>query len=150
MSYPSATALKTIRPFFQAAIQAVDPDFREHLDGFNVENIGNSELDYAWHVQTQASAIRSFNQNCLSFQVPVILRAWVKGFRDPIGAVDFGLEKLEAIVKECVRHSRRLNQPFIKNVVPTSFSVDPLSITNDNAAQLTISFNLELHIDVET
>lgn len=143
-------SLETIRPYFQEAMLTVDRTYVEWEDAFNVENIPNSELDRAWHIQLSPATLASFNQACLSYNVPLVLTAWEKGYKTPSEAVDNGLKKLEAILKECVRHSRRLSKPYIKNVVPTGFSVDAISATNDNIAKLVISFTLSLHVDVET
>ena len=138
----------TIRPYFQARMRAADPEFVEWEDAFNIDNIPNSQLDCAWHISIGGGTLVTFNQFCLGMDVSVTVNAWVKGYRTPMEAVDSGLEKLESILKECCRHSQRLTQPYIKNVVPTSFNVEALSATNDNIARLVINFTLRVHTDI--
>lgn len=146
----TAKALATIRPYFQSRMLAVSKEFREWEDAFNEDNIPNSELNCAWHLLLTGGSLVSFNQHCLSMDVAVTLSAWEKGFKTPIEAVDSGLKKLEAIIQECCRHSKRLNQPFIKNVVPSGFNIGAINSTNDNIAKLVIQFTLRIHFDIET
>lgn len=143
-------SLETLRPYFKDRMVVVDPELREWEDPFNLENIPNPELGSAYHIEIGDGSLVSFNQNCLVVMVPINLTAWVKGFRTPVEAVDSGHKKVEAIIKECCRHSKRLTQPFIKNVVPTGFTVEALSPTNDNIAKLVTRFTCSVHIDIET
>lgn len=143
-------SLDSLRPYFQGAMVAVDSEFREWEDGFNVDNIPNTALDCAWHFSTLPASLVSFNQHCLQMDVPLTINAWVKGYRTPIEAVDMGLKKIESILKECLRHSRRLSQPTIKNVLPTGFNVEAISATNDNIARLVLNFTCRVVIDIET
>lgn len=143
-------SLDSLRPYFQGAILATDPDFREWEDAFNVENIPNTALDCAWHFSVLPSSLVSFNQACLQMDVPIVLNAWVKGYRTPIEAVDLGLKRIESMVKECLRHSRRLTQPTIKNVLPTGFNVEAIAATNDNIARLVLNFTCRVIIEIDT
>lgn len=143
-------SLATVRPYFELAMKAVDKKFKQHEDAFNIDNIPSSLLDCAWHLGIPNGSMVSFNQSCLSYNLPVTLNVWVKGYRTTLEAVDSGLKKAEAIIKECCRHSKRLNQTFIKNVLPTGFTVSALSGTDDNIARIELTFTILVHIDIET
>lgn len=130
-----------IRPYFNARMLAVDPDFREWEDAFNVDNIPSTMFDKAWHLEFSPSTFGQANQACLTFLVPVSLKVFLKGYRSPKDAVDKALSLAESIVKEASGPSNRLNQPLIKNVLPNLVDVRKLSETNDNSVVLEISFN---------
>lgn len=143
-------ALATVRPYFKAAMLTLSTDYREWEDAFNIDNIPNSELPKAYHLALNGATLVSMSLSCFQFDVNVTLNVWEKGFKTPKDAVDSGAKKIEAIIKECCRHSRRLSQPSIKNVVPSGFNLEAISSTNDNTARLVIQFTCRVIIDVET
>lgn len=141
-------SFSTIRPYFQDRMIAVDSELREWEDAFNLENIPSTILDKSWHIQFNPMGYNTGGaQTCLSFDCPVTLSVFFKGYRNPREAVDTALIFADAIIKECTKPVQRLNQPNIKNVLPSLVSVRELDTTNDNAAILEIQFSCEVRLN---
>lgn len=136
----------TLRAYFEARMQAVDPELREWEDAFNIENIPSNVLDKAWHLEFGAFTYSGTAHLCMSFNCPVRLRVFLKGYRNPKEAVDLGVILSDAIVKEACKPSNRLTQPSIKNVLPSVINVQALTESNDNVALLDLTFNCEVII----
>lgn len=133
-----------LRPYFEERMLAVDLEFNEWEDAFNIENIPSTRLDKAWHFELGAFTYSGTAHTCLSFNCPVRLRVFVKGYRNPKEAVDLGTILSDAIVKEACKPSNRLNQPYIKNVLPSVINIQALTGSNDNVALLDMTFNCEV------
>ena len=134
-------SFSTLKPYFQSRMEAVDTELREWEDAFNVDNIPSTILDKSWHITfSPASYNTGGAHTCLSFECPITLRVFFKGYRNPREAVDMALIFADAILKECTKPVQRLNQPSIKNVLPNNVDIRELSDSNDNAAILEISF----------
>lgn len=141
-------SFKTIRPYFQERMSAVDNEFKEWEDAFNIDNIPATILDKSWHLRFQPFSYNTGGAHtCLSFECPITLSVFVKGYRNPVEAVDMALIFADAILKECTKPVQRLNQPKIKNVLPNNVSVRELNDSNDNAAVLEIQFICEVMIE---
>jgi hypothetical protein len=128
-------------------MSAVDPDFKEWEDGFNVENIPSTILDKSWHFVFNPSNYIGSAHTCLNFTAPVMLRVFLKGYRNPKEAIDTALLFADAIIKECTKPINRLNQPKIKNVLPGIVSVQELGSTNDNSVILELQFNCTIILE---
>lgn len=141
-------SFSTIRPYFQERMGAVDPEFKEWEDAFNIDNIPATIIDKSWHLQFQPFSYNTGGAHtCLSFECPITLSVFFKGYRNPVEAVDMALIYADAILKECTKPVQRLNQPKIKNVLPNNVSVRGLSDSNDNAAVLEIQFICEVRVE---
>jgi len=138
-----------LHPYFQERMKAVDADFQEWEDAFNVENIPSTIIDKSWHFALQPMIFQTGRtQTCFKFSCPVKLSVMLKGYRTPKEAVDSGAYYAQAIVNECCKHSVRLNQPHIKNVLPNVIDMRQLSQSNDNIVVLEITFDCAVHTDV--
>lgn len=137
----------TIKPYFQARMQAVGGGLKEWEDAFNIENIPSNVLDKAWHIAFESSNYRGTAHTCLTFSAPVKLSVCFKGYRNPQEAVDTAWVFADAIVKECCASIPRLNQPSIKNVLPNTVNIRSLAATNDNVAVLELGFVCEVKIE---
>lgn len=142
-------SFQTLRPYFNERMKAVDPDLREWPDAFNIDNIPSSIIDLSWHLAFQPISYRGNAQTCLSFSAPVRVSVCLKGYRVPQEAVDRAHILADAIIKECCKPVNRLNQPLIKNVLPSLVDVRALTQDNDNVAVLEMSFNCEIIIEAK-
>lgn len=138
----------TIRTYFEERMATVDSELKEWEDAFNIDNIPSSILDKSWHIQFNPFSYNTGGAHtCLSFTCPVTLNVFFKGYRNPKEAIDTALIFADAIIKECTKPVLRLNQPKIKNVLPSLVSVRELDTTNDNAAVLELQFNCEVKVE---
>jgi hypothetical protein len=141
-------SFSTLRNYFEDRMITVDSELKEWEDAFNIDNIPSSILDKSWHIEFNPFSYNTGGAHtCLSFDCPVTLNVFFKGYRNPKEAIDTALIFADAIIKECTKPVLRLNQPKIKNVLPSLVSVRELDVTNDNAAILEIQFNCEVRIE---
>lgn len=136
-----------LRPYFQARFANVDSDLKEWCDAFNIENIPSTIIDKSYHIREGAFTYVGTAQTCMSFSCPVNLTVCFKGYGDPKEAIDTALKMANDIVKECTKPVHRLNQRFIKNVLPEVISAREYSQSNDNIVVLEIQFNCLVALD---
>lgn len=136
-----------IKPYFRARLKTVG-GLSEWVDAFNEDNIPANKLDRGWHLLFEQGAAVSHTQPCLTYSVPVALSVYFKGFNKPANAIDMALEKLDAILKEVLKHSNRLTQPSIKNVLSTSWELNPIADDNDNTVKLTMRFDVQVILEI--
>jgi hypothetical protein len=134
------TSFVSVRAYFQDVMRAVDPSLKEWQDAFSIDNIPSTILDYAWHFALNPFSYSGTAHTCLTFRCPVTLSVCLKGYRAPKDAVDTAARLADSIVREATRPVRRLNQPQIKNVLPSTISIRELGQTNDNVVVLEIQF----------
>lgn len=120
--------------------------YNEWEDSFNVENIPSSILDEAYHVEVGLITSQAANHHAHQFTFPVILRVFLKGYLNPKAAVDDALARGDDILESLLLPANRLGQAQdIKDVIPSSIQVLPLSATNDNAVILQMEMNFNLY-----
>ena len=139
-------SLVHIRPYFRARMNALG--FREWTDAFNIENIPSNILDRSYHIESNSVAGDSIHMEDQELNGTVNIKVFIKGYRTPADAVDKAMEYGDSIITECCKASNRL-VGNLKNVVLNSLSIEPLALTNDNSAILTIAFNVFTILDVE-
>jgi hypothetical protein len=142
-----------LRPYFIECLALVDSDFREWEDAFNIENIPSTVIDKAFHLDFGPASADPQNQTCLPYRWPVSLQIFFKGYSTPKDAVDTALSTSEAILKECLKHSKRLTDSEVSgarivNVKSTSTAIDPLDVSNDNVVKLTMDFEVTIYIEI--
>lgn len=133
-----------LRPYFKARMKAVDTEFKEWTDAFNIENIPAGILDKSWHFSVGPMNYTGTAQTCLHFQCPITVRLFIKGYREPQKGVDYAMKYADAIVKEVCSPLNRLNQAKIKNVLPNLIDIRELAQGNDNCAVLELTFDCEV------
>lgn len=136
-------ALALVRPYFRTRINLLS--YTEWEDGFADDNIPDNILDNSYHIIHGTIVPRSRGNTDLVFNVPISVKAYFKGFRDPSAAIDLGLAGAEGIISSVVNPVNY--STGIKNVEFISLNVDPFDeVTNDNVVKATISFNVVVMI----
>lgn len=134
----------TIRPYFQLVMQEVDNELREWEDAFSIDNIPSQILDKSWHFQLNPFSYVGTAHTCLQYRCPVVLTIVLKGYRNPKEAIDTATVLADHITREATKPTRRLTQPKIKNVLPSTISIRELGQTNDNVVVLETQFICEV------
>lgn len=129
-----------LKPYFNARLLTVDAKLHEHSDAFNEDNIPRNLLHKAWHLLYGTTGRQSQSQPQLLVNQPVTLNVWLKGYKKTGEGLDSARALGEAIVIECLKHSNRETQPYIKNVLFDSMDATALAASNDNTIKLSIGF----------
>jgi len=114
--------------------------FREWSDGFNFENIPSSILDKAYHIEVGTITSGPSDHQAHRFLMPMTLRVFFKGYRDPSFAIDDALTNANTILGGLLAPGFRLQVNDLKDIRPTSINALPLQLTNDNAVILEMGF----------
>jgi hypothetical protein len=114
--------------------------FLEWTDGFNWQNIPSTVVDGTYHLELlDANGIKQ-NQNDIEIEVPIVIRLFVKGFRDPAAGIDDAVLKCQSIITKALKPSTRLTGD-LKNVTFSSAVPEPFGESNDNLIMMRIEFN---------
>jgi len=118
--------------------------YTEHRDAFDYDNIPENILDKAYHLELGSTDISNANQTIHEFNVPVVVRAFFKGYTsdDSSQTVDDVMVEVESIYNEVLKLSNRIT-PEIKNIVPGGFIINPRSATNQNDILLEMEFTAQ-------
>ncbi len=134
-----------VRAFFRTRLDGLS--YREWADGFAVDNIPDTVLNKAYHLDVgriQISKTMGAQAKIYEFSYPVTLKVLSKGFRDPAAAIDAALDNAQAILADVLPASGVLVQEGFKSVSPVSLETLPLQVSNDNAVMLVMGFSVYL------
>lgn len=142
-------SFQDLRPYFQGRIAVADSDLQEWTDAFSEENIPSSSLNKAYHINYGDFSLEPEPENgAFVYDGLVTINFYFKGYDDLQAAIDTAWRKAETIIKECCKHSQRLVQSNIKNILAQAVGVSPMGTTNDDIIRLAIVFNCKLVIGV--
>ena len=131
----------TIRPLFRSNFDSLG--YREWQDGFNFENIPANLLHESYHIEVGVIAGGTSSTLRFDFAIPILVRVFLKGYRDPAEAIDDALLRLDQIYEQVLSPSERYGS-IIKDVTPETASIIPLGPDNDNALVIELGFNTRL------
>jgi hypothetical protein len=112
----------------------------EWRDGFNTEDIPATLIDNSFHIESGEIAPTASSHQVYEFDCPVTIRVYLKGFLDPVSAIDDAYTAVEAIYSGLLLSSNR-HGTTVQDVKPLSLKVSPLTLQNDNAVLVEINFN---------
>jgi len=124
-------------PLFRTRMDGLD--YSEWTDTFDIENIPSTILDKSYHVEVNDGSGGVINQHVQNVSMPVTLRVFRRGFRDPASMRDEMLGDMETIICDILLPAVRLSSG-IKNIVFDSFSLLPLDDSNENSIILEMNF----------
>ena len=132
-------AWNAIKPYFRTILDA--QALSEWTDGFAFENIPETILDGAYHFTFGEISGDTLNHNAQESSVPITIRVFKKGYRDPATAIDEGIVLAQTIVTESMKTTKRVAQSFL-TIIFDSVSVLPIADANDNAVLLELNFTI--------
>lgn len=135
-------SLKPIRQYFKDRLMTLDSNYVEHTDAFNTDNIGDLNLDKAFHVFYGNAETSALNHLTTLDTIRVTVSLFAKGFRDPIEALDDAMDFANKFRIECIRPAFATTGQVIKNVVCTSINASPINSENDNSIVVRLEFRV--------
>jgi hypothetical protein len=131
-----------VRPFFAGRLDALG--FSEWPDGFNTENIPSTILDNSYHLEVGEIRGESNGPTNYVFSMPLVIRIFTKGYRDPGSQIDAALDIGNVVLEDLLDPAVRNAQNDLKDIRPTSVQVLPLAASNDN--QVITQISLEVYM----
>lgn len=139
-------SLTKIKPWFRDRFDTLD--FEEHVDGFNVDNIGELDLDRVYHILVRRINGAPINHTDQKTESDVSVQVFFKGGRTASEAIDQALYEVEQIVKECCNVKNRTSDGLL-NVVFQRAEIEPRGEDNDNSVLVTLDFTVTVLVGVE-
>lgn len=131
-------SLGLVRPYYRTKMEALD--FHEWPDAFNFENIPSTVLDRAYHLGAGPITNLGLDQKSSDVSLEVIVSFFIRGFSDPIEALDSAHTEAQAIIESIMNVADRTTGD-IHNIELASGEFQPLSDTNDNSVIGVLSFD---------
>lgn len=132
----SATA---VRPYFRA--RAKELELKEWTDGFAHDNIPSNIINKSFHMEMGVLQGVQRNQLDQQFYFPVIVRIFLKGYRDPASAIDSSILLSENFIKNCCKPENSNTQGTgLINVIFDSGRQLPVGPSNDNLVMSELNF----------
>ena len=134
-------ALSDVRPYFRTRLEALN--YREHDDGFNLENVPASSIHEKYHIGIgEISGVQN-NQDIQTLSTSVVVSVFLRATRDVNAGIDDAMSRLDALFDEILVVDKRLKEAEgIHNVTLTSADISELALSNDNALLLTLNFDV--------
>ena len=139
-------SLTAIKPWFRARFDALR--FKEHVDVFNIDNVGELDLDHTYHIAINRVDGGPINQLDQKTSTDVSVHVFFKGGRNASEALDFCVYEVEQIIKECCNIKSRTSDGIL-NVVFQRAEIQPRGLDNDSSILVTIDFTVMVLIGVE-
>lgn len=139
-------SLTAIKPWFRERLETLD--FEEHVDGFNTDNLGEIDLDRAFHIRPITVTGGAINHTDQRTETDVEVKVFFKGGVNADEAIDEAIIGVEQIVKECCNIKNRTSDGLL-NVIFQRAEIEPRSLDNDNSVLVTFDFTVQVLLGVE-
>lgn len=114
--------------------------YTEWDDGFNYENIPETLLDRAYHVEFGRVTQVQLDQNCVVLTVPHTVRVFLRGGADPQTKIDEATALGDTMIAAFLKASNRLTQSTLRSISFDELLILPVSGSNDNSLIVQASF----------
>jgi len=130
-------SLGLIRPYYRDKMETLG--YEEWPDAFNTENIPSTNLNKAYHLGAGPISTIQLDQNSTDVSLEVIVSFFLRGFSDPIEALDDAHTEAQTIIETIMNVADRTTGD-VKNIELNSGDFVPLNDTNDNSVLGIVSF----------
>ncbi len=119
--------------------------FEEHDQPFQPNQIGETIVDGSFHLETGSISGSAASQRVHSFDFPTILRVYKRGYVDLLTAYDDIHGVLDTVLTDLLDPAVRIGTD-VKDLVPDSIDIVPISESNDNVIYLEIVLTARLEL----
>jgi len=136
-------SLASVRPFFRDRLEGLG--FREHDQPFQPNQIGETIVNDSFHISTGTIVSAPANQRVHSFEFPITVRIYKKGFVDLLETYDDIHSTADDVLADLLDPSVRLGST-IKDIIPESIDIVEIDESNDNVLFLELVFTAKLEL----
>ncbi len=136
----SFTAVRTL---FRERLEGLG--FEEHDQPFQPNQIGETIVDDSFHMETGSITSDSANQRVHSFDFPILIRIYKKGYSNLLDAYDQVHATADSVLADLLNPDVRLGTE-IKDIVPNSIDLLPMAESNDDIIILELGFTARLEL----
>ena len=130
-----------VRSYINSRMPTVEPDLKEHLDSFNIENIPRTLINKRYHIAIGPSTSSNKIDLHIDELVPVTMTIWSQGFRNVVTATDALLDRAHCIRMDLINPVNIAT--FGRDLIDfNSFSIVPseIAVSNDDTVQVQMEF----------
>ena len=139
-------SLSNIRTYFRSRLDSLG--FREHVDGFETENIAETILDRSYHIYVSNIVGGPINHTHQDMSANVVISLYFKGYRNSTEGLETAETEVESIVKDICKVSNRTSS--LLNVIFEDVSLERRSESNDHSVLALMQFTAQVVLDVES
>lgn len=140
----AAPRLANIIPAFVGVMES--EGYRRSSDAFDPINIPETILDRTFWLSAAFTDEIKTNQADLELQMDIIVRFYVKGYNNPIEALDAGIARSEQLILKFLEPGFRYANQAFRNVVLDSMQPVPLTATTDHSIVIEMRFIVETNL----
>lgn len=141
-------SIKGVTDYFTTRLKEIEAAFNPHEDAFNIDNIGATKFDRAYHILPLELTCSPPSGATVTDFLTVEIYLFFQGYRDPLSKLVSAFDTANNFRINCVR-------PRFANV-DTSFGsvvckgIKPEAVqSNDNAIRFKMTFYLEITTSIE-
>lgn len=138
-------SLVNVLPFFRTRMDGLG--YSEWEDAFSIENIPATIFNKSYHLEVSPVIGEPIPHRSQQIEMPIILRAFYKGYRSINDARDDAISESETILGDILTSSVRLSVN-VKNILFDSYQLLPLNESNDNSIILEINFRAIVILEI--
>jgi hypothetical protein len=137
--------LTDVRTLFRDQLEGLG--YEEHPEPFQPNQIAETLVDRSFHLETGSIISGPANQTVHSFEFPITVRVYSKGYENLLEAYDELHQTADDILANILNQNVRLVQsPNIKDIVPESVEIEPMAESNDDILVLVLAFTAKLEL----
>lgn len=122
--------------------------FDEWTDAFNIENIPNSRINKAFHMNISSITPANNDFSSLTLDSSLVVNWFLKGYRTPFDAKQESTKLIEQIiVKLCNVQNRTANG--VANIILSNILPQEIDISNDNIVLVEMAFTIKTVLDLQ-
>lgn len=138
-------SLVNVRQYFKDRLDGLG--FREWPDGFAFDNIPETIIDHSYHVFLPSMGGFPINQTSQDVDSSVVVRIFLKGYRDASEAIEESIEQVECVLNDVLKVGNRT--ATLLNVVFDSADFAPIKEDNETGVLVEMNFTARVILDVE-
>lgn len=136
-------SLASVRTLFRERLEGLG--FEEHNQPFQPDQVGETIVDGSFHMQTGTISSSFANQAVHSFDFPITVTIYKRGFIDLLTAYDEIHETADTVLADLLDQTVRIGDP-VKDIVPNTVDILPIDESNDNIMKLELVFTARLEL----
>ncbi len=137
--------MKDIREYFKDRFTAVDNEFREWTDAFNITNIPSTFYNKSFHIAYGEVSGGTLSGKTQQIGVPIIISCGFKGYRNVSENLDKAMDSVMSVIEETQKPQNRLGEK-IKNVKFNSMRANESFDNNDNLILITQNYEVTMFL----
>lgn len=138
-------SIAAVLPYFRTRINGLG--HKEWRDALNFENIPETILDRAYHLDFNPTLGNGRNHTALDLNQDVTVRLFAKGYTDTSATRDRLISLAQEVICDIIDPRNSTIGPAVKNVEFSSMNIIPIDGSNDNTMYAEMNFSVRTFLE---